>query len=89
VQSVKELEDKTRENNYRIVLFDKELDNLHLNTLSTTLRDNAKNKGIQTALVLITNTNTEDNPEDTKFVDEHIKNVMNKDLLRLILEKFI
>jgi hypothetical protein len=30
-----------------------------------------------------------ENEEDAKYVDESIKNVVSKDLLRLVIEKFI
>jgi len=89
VGDVSAIQAKTQLNSYKVVLFDKELEGLNLETLSDSIRSHAKNKGLETALVLISDAVTPENPEDEKFVDEHIKNVLNKDLLRLILEKFI
>jgi len=84
-----ELLEKLSEENYKVVLFDKELQNLNLPKIKEVTREKETKDGLKVALVLITDAATQENPDDKEFVDEHIKNVLNKDLLRLILEKFI
>ena len=45
--------------------------------------------GLTTSLILISDPSTLENPDDLLHVQENIKNVVNKDLLRLVFEKFI
>ena len=40
-------------------------------------------------MILISNLSSDENIDDKQHVDEVIQNVVNKDSLRLILEKFI
>jgi hypothetical protein len=40
-------------------------------------------------MILITETSLPEDSNDAQYVDETIKNVLNKDLLRLAVEKFI
>ncbi len=42
-----------------------------------------------TKLILISDPSILEENDDANYVDEMIKNVVNKDLLRLIFEKFI
>jgi len=71
--------------NYQVILFDKELKGLDLKEISDTINSLSD----KTSLVMMVDPSSEEDPEDTKFVHEKIKNIVNPDLLRLIFEKFI
>ena len=85
VNSYSKLEELADANSYRVILFDKELDDLNLEKLSI----NTKAQDATTYLVLIGDPSQKDESDDNIYVDELIKNAVNKDLLRLVLEKFI
>ena len=44
---------------------------------------------LTTNLILMSDASSSENSEDALYVHEIIKNVVNKDLLRLLFEKFI
>jgi len=89
VNSYDKLEELVDANSYRVVLFDKELDGLSLEKLSINIKSLSQEKGLTTYLVLTSNPSQKDELNDAIYVDELIKNVVNKNLLRLVLEKFI
>jgi CheY-like chemotaxis protein len=88
-QTIEELEELTNANTYKLILFDKELDGLDLEKLSNDIKMSNKNKGLISYLVLISDASLKEDSDDVLYVHELIKNVVNKDLLRLIFEKFI
>ncbi len=85
--SVAQLESMIADNNYKIVLFDKELKNLNLEAFTKLVKTINKQSGLPSYLVLMNN--SEDNSDDIAYVHETIRNIVNKDLLRLVIEKFI
>lgn len=85
VNSLEALEINLRTKNYKLALFDKSINGLNLKDLYDIIRSNEK----EISLVMLINPNTVENPEDAMYVHEIIKNVINKDLLRLVFEKFI
>ena len=85
--TVAELESLTKENTYKLVLFDKECDGLDLKNLSSNIKEINKPTGLTSYLVMMSS--SKDNSEDVEYTDEIINNVVNKDLLRLLFEKFI
>ncbi len=70
---------------YKLALFDKTLPNLDLKELYDTIHSN--NNDI--SLVMLTDPNLDTDRNDVLYVHEMIKNIINKDLLRLVFEKFI
>jgi len=82
-----ELESKVADNNYKIILFDKELKNLNIEALAKLVKTASEQSGLPTYLVLMSN--DEDHGEAIAYVHETIRNIVNKDLLRLVIEKFI
>ena len=70
---------------YKLALFDKTLPNLDLKELYDTIHSN--NNDI--SLVMLTDPNLDTDRNDALYVHEMIKNIINKDLLRLVFEKFI
>jgi len=79
------LKDELALKNYKVILFDKEAIGLELKQLHDIILD----KSVTTSLVMLEDPASDVDPDDREFVDDVIKNVMNKDLLRLIIEKFI
>jgi CheY-like chemotaxis protein len=79
------LEESLENKKFKLVLFDKETQGLDIANISSII----KGKGTDTALVLMIDPAFEAEDSDTNYVHEIIKNVINKDLLRLVFEKFI
>ena len=79
----------TKENVYKMVLFDKELEDLDLSKFSAHVKESSSRSNLESYLVLMNDTMTPENSNDALYVHELIKNIANKDLLRLICEKFI
>jgi signal transduction histidine kinase/CheY-like chemotaxis protein len=84
-KTVDQLENMASANPYKLILIDKELDELDLEKLSKIVKEHSA----KSSLVLICDPASKENEEDGKYVDESIKNVINKDLLRLVFEKFV
>jgi len=85
VNSAKDLKDNILNKHYKLALFDKTLPNLDLKELYDTIRTNKND----ISLVLLIDPNVDSDKNDTLYVHEMIKNLVNKDLLRLVFEKFI
>jgi CheY-like chemotaxis protein len=84
-----ELNSMISNNSYKVVLFDKESERLTLDSFSQLVKESNSSKNLESALVLITDSATLENPEDASQVNETIKNVVNKDLLKTVFEKYI
>ena len=84
-KTTQELEELISNDPYKLVLVDKELDDLDLEKLANIVETHS----LKSSLVLICDPASEDDIEDKKYVQESIKNVINKDLLRLVFEKFV
>ena len=74
---------------YKVILFDKECEELELPVFSQKIKDSNESTQLNTNLVLISDPSSPENEDDKQYVQETIKNVVNKDLLKLIFEKFI
>ena len=85
VSNMKEFSSMLREKNFKVALFDKELPDMDIEVLSNIVKDLNNN----TALVMLTDPTTTLHDDDALYVQEIIKNIINKDLLRLVFEKFI
>ncbi len=85
--TIEELDELTTKYRYKLILFDKEIDGLSLTTLSAKIKNSTSE--LDSSMVLISDISTQENSDDMLYVDEAIKNVVNRDLLRLIFEKFI
>lgn len=85
VETESELLDNLANKRYKVALFDKTLKELDLKELYDTIRT----KGSDTSLVMLIDPNAKEDPSDSMYVHEMIKNIVNKDLLRLVFEKFI
>ena len=69
---------------YKIVFIDKEIDSFNIDKIKE-----LKDKSLDTKFILFIDPETESTEEEREVFDEIVKNVINKDLLRLIIEKFI
>ncbi len=87
--NLKELQDLTQQFTYKLVLFDKEFEGLDLKEFSSSIKHANAVKNLSTYLVLINDTSMPENKDDALYVHEMLKNSVNKDLLRLVFEKFI
>ncbi|MEA1892246.1 MAG: ATP-binding protein [Campylobacterota bacterium] len=87
--SYQELQELSTTNSYKLILFDKELEGLKLEELSSNIKSMNEQSELNTYLVLITDPALKEEEQDALYVHEIVKNVVNKDLLRLIFEKFI
>ncbi len=87
--SVNELYQMSSTNNYKVVLFDKELDELNMKHLASIIKESHALNSLTTSLVVMNDPSTAEDENDASYVQESIKNVINRDLLRLVLEKFI
>ena len=83
--SVDQLTSQLRESNYKLVLFDKTLNGVNLKDLYDIIHSTNRD----TSLVMLVDPSAPENADDVMYVHEIIKNIINKDLLRLVFEKFI
>jgi len=87
--TVNEIEEKINANTYKVVLLDKECETLNLAKFSAQLKENSAKAGLDSKLILITDPSMEEEISDADYADESVKNTLSKDLLRLLIEKFI
>jgi CheY-like chemotaxis protein len=85
VGSTKELYTQLDSKRYKVALFDKNLSGLNLKELYDIIRVNDS----ETSLVMLVDPSADEDQNDAMYVHEMIKNSVNKDLLRLVFEKFI
>jgi len=85
VNGAENLIDAVKNKNYKIALFDQEIQGLDLKAL----HDIIAAKDSKTATIMMVDPGVETDDETKTLVDEIIKNVINKDLLRLIFEKHV
>ena len=78
-----------KENAYKVIMFDKNCDELKLDEFSSLVKEVNIGRNLETFLILINDTSSVEIPDDALYVHEIIKNVVNRDLLRLLFEKFI
>lgn len=85
VASSDQLKEELRDRHYKLALFDKTLSGLHLKDLYDIIHSGKSD----TSLVMLIDPSTPEAADDAMYVHEIIKNIINKDLLRLVFEKFI
>ncbi|MDF1877949.1 hypothetical protein JHD47_08990, partial [Sulfurimonas sp. SAG-AH-194-L11] len=87
--TVTEIQNKINEASYKVILLDKECEGLNLADFSTLLKQRNAEAGVDSKLILITDSSMPEDEKDTDYADESVKNTLSKDLLRLLIEKFI
>ncbi|WP_200763597.1 nitrate- and nitrite sensing domain-containing protein [Nitrosophilus alvini] len=83
--SFNELLEKIKEGGYRLILVDRELDGFDLQEIKNTIE--ASN--MKTPIILFIDPSATATEEEKSIFSDVIKNVVNKDLLRLVVEKYI
>ncbi|MEA1983948.1 MAG: hypothetical protein U9N39_10425, partial [Campylobacterota bacterium] len=86
---VEELEEKISKESYKLVILDKESKGLNLESFSEQLKASNLSNGLDSKLLLITESSAPEDANDAIYTDETIKNIVNRDLLRLVIEKLI
>ena len=89
VNTQEELEEHTKESAYKVVLFDKELEELNLSEFSENIKNKNDASGLKTNLILIYNPSMQEEENDSSLVDETIQGIVNKESLQEILKKYI
>ena len=87
--SSQELNEMVQNNSYKVIMFDKECEGLNLENFSSLVKESSIGRDLDTYLILINDPSSQENSDDALYVHEIIKNVVNRDLLRLLFEKFI
>jgi len=87
--SADELNSKIEHNAYKVLLFDKESEKLDLVDFSNFVKSQDAQRGITSALILIADPSMPEDATDLSYVDEIIKNIVTKDTLHSVIEKFI
>lgn len=85
VDGTQALQEALQTKTFKLLLFDKETSGLNVSDIASLI----KTRGTDTALVLMIDPAFEAEESDANYVHEIIKNIVNKDLLRLVFEKFI
>jgi CheY-like chemotaxis protein len=89
VDTLEEFENEIEKNSHKVILFDREFKDLKLEKFVPFVKEHNSSKAIESKLILISDASAEDSAEDARYVDEIIKNVVTKDQLKLLIEKFI
>ncbi|MDD2356744.1 MAG: response regulator [Thiovulaceae bacterium] len=84
-ENVADMEEKLKHNRYKLALFDKELSGLDLADFASSIKEFDS----EIYLVMMVDPASEAEETDALYVHEIIKNIVNKDLLRLVFEKFV
>jgi len=89
VHNMDDLNKEIENSSFKLILLDKEFEQLDLKTFSSKVKTSNENTGLESFLVLLSDHVTDEDLDDVLYVHEIISNVINKDLLRLLFEKFI
>ena len=87
--SMQELDNLTSISSYKIIIFDEECEGLNIEEFSKSIKISNEESGLKTNLILISDQENEDDENHNLYVQETIKNVVNKDSLKLVFEKYI
>lgn len=89
VSAAKELENAIKNNSYKLVMYDKELHGVSPKLVKDDIKISNEITNNETKIILINDPSMLDTDEDREFVDDVIKNVVHKDNLKSIFEKYI
>jgi len=88
VNNTQALQEALNTNSYKVILLDNECASLNLQSIFELVKSTNESRALDSKLVLITDPEMVDS-DVSNYADETIKNIVNKDLLRLVIEKFI
>jgi len=89
VSSSSELQNAIKNNSYKLVIYDKELNGVSPKLIKEDIKISNDITNLETKIILINDPSVLDTDEDREYVNDVIKNVINKDQLKSIFEKFI
>ena len=89
VSTLKELSDKIKSSSYKIIFIDEDFNNLNIKTLSMIINKSNKLFNLDSSIILVSENQKTDYKKDNLLIKEQITNVINRDLLKLLFEKFI
>ncbi|MFA7611004.1 MAG: ATP-binding protein [Sulfurimonas sp.] len=73
---------------YKVVLFDKEYNDLDLANISSSIRNLSSSSGLDSHIVLIDDSIDKNATQQQEYVDEIINNVVNRELLQSLFNKY-
>lgn len=80
--SLAELQELIKHNSYRVVLFDKEYNGLSVADISSSIREKNSADKLESYIVLVDDSLEKNGSDYKEYVDEIIKNTVNKDLIK-------
>ncbi|MCF6330360.1 MAG: ATP-binding protein [Sulfurimonas sp.] len=89
VHTLSELYKEINNESYKLIMLDKECEGLSLESIHTDIYTSAQKTNLSTKVVLISDPLTIKIDEDEKYVDEIINNIIDKNQLKSLLEKYI
>ena len=89
VHNADDFKETINKDSYKLVMYDKELKDISLKAIKEDIQRLSDTTNLESKIVLISDPSMLENESDKEYVDDVIKNVVNKDLLRLIFDKFI
>ena len=87
-RSQSEINEHLENSIYKVVLFEKEVKEIELSEFAQNIKEVNERNNLDTNLILI-NSSTNESPDDNLYVQEIISNVVKKDSLKLVFDKFI
>jgi hypothetical protein len=73
---------------YKVVLFDKEYSGLNVEGISSSIRKLSSSNGLDSHIVLIDDSIHKDAADQKEYVDEIINNVVNRESLQSLFNKY-
>ena len=89
VDTSQDLENAIKNNSYKLIMLDKQCDHLNLENLHKDIQTQTNSTQLDTKLILINDSSVVEGQDDSKYADEIINNVINKDLLETLFQKYI
>ncbi len=89
VQTSQDLNNTLKNSSYKLILLDKHCDNLNISSLYNDIQTQVEVTHLPTKLILINDPVMSESDGDSKYADEVIGNVVNKELLQQLFQKYI
>ena len=86
--SLMDFQELIQNSSYKVVLFDKEYSDLDIAEISSTVRDLSKVNKLESHIVLVDDSVEKNGSDEKEYVDEVIKNAVNRELLKSLFAKY-
>jgi signal transduction histidine kinase/CheY-like chemotaxis protein len=87
--SLIDFKELVQNHSYKVILFDKEYDDLDLSNITSTIKKLADTNKLKSHIVLIDDSAEMDTSDYMQHVDEIIKNAIDKELLKSLFSKYV